>query len=205
MSHFLPSTHSFRIITMLIQVLLKKIVISKVSIQNTNPGKKRGTKGKIVNPNPMCARTPIFARLVTEMLLLLILSIWVDTSSSQVPYLGSCPDLKTVDNFDQTRYMGKWYEAERYFSLFEFGGKCINSNYTDGIDSINIISKQTSTLTGIHSTIEGEVQKTPNGFLSKMNLKYPYLPMDAPYWILDTDYDNYSVVWSCSNFGLFST
>ncbi|XP_073991428.1 apolipoprotein D-like [Rhodnius prolixus] len=139
------------------------------------------------------------------MLLLLILSIWVDTSSSQVPYLGSCPDLKTVDNFDQTRYMGKWYEAERYFSLFEFGGKCINSNYTDGIDSINIISKQTSTLTGIHSTIEGEVQKTPNGFLSKMNLKYPYLPMDAPYWILDTDYDNYSVVWSCSNFGLFST
>jgi apolipoprotein D and lipocalin family protein len=28
---------------------------------------------------------------------------------------------------------------------------------------------------------------------------------DAPYWVLDTDYDNYSVVWSCSNFGIFST
>lgn len=29
--------------------------------------------------------------------------------------------------------------------------------------------------------------------------------VDAPYWVLGTDYENYSVVWSCSNFGLFST
>lgn len=28
---------------------------------------------------------------------------------------------------------------------------------------------------------------------------------DAPYWVLDTDYDKYAVVWSCTNFGLFST
>ncbi|KAK9505729.1 hypothetical protein O3M35_009718 [Rhynocoris fuscipes] len=125
---------------------------------------------------------------------------------AQVPYIGSCPELKTVDNFNQSRYMGKWYEAERYFSVLEFGGKCVNSNYSEGADeSINIISKQTSTLTGIHSTIEGEVVKANHGFQSKMNLRYPYLPMDAPYWILDTDYDNYSVVWSCSNFGIFST
>ena len=29
--------------------------------------------------------------------------------------------------------------------------------------------------------------------------------VDAPYWVLGTDYDNYAVVWSCTNFGLFST
>jgi hypothetical protein len=29
--------------------------------------------------------------------------------------------------------------------------------------------------------------------------------VDAPYWVLGTDYDNYAVVWSCTNFGIFST
>jgi hypothetical protein len=29
--------------------------------------------------------------------------------------------------------------------------------------------------------------------------------VDAPYWVLGTDYDNYAVIWSCSNFGIFST
>ncbi|KAL1123304.1 hypothetical protein AAG570_002390, partial [Ranatra chinensis] len=106
------------------------------------------------------------------------------------------------------QFKGKWYEAERYFSVFEFAGKCVNSNYTESVDgienSMNVISKQTSSLTGIHSTIEGEVrvnEKEP----SKFNLRFPYLPLDAPYWVLDTDYDNYSVIWSCSNFGIFST
>lgn len=27
----------------------------------------------------------------------------------------------------------------------------------------------------------------------------------APYWIIDTDYKNYSIVWSCTNFGIIST
>ena len=27
---------------------------------------------------------------------------------------------------------------------------------------------------------------------------FPVSPRDAPYWVVETDYTNYSVVWSCS-------
>jgi lipocalin len=45
------------------------------------------------------------------------------------------------------QYLGQWYEAERYFALFEFAGKCVSANYTDmGEGRVNIINRQTSSL-----------------------------------------------------------
>ncbi|KAE8736730.1 hypothetical protein FOCC_FOCC017816 [Frankliniella occidentalis] len=111
---------------------------------------------------------------------------------AQVPFLGTCPDVKVMPSFDVTKYLGKWFEAERYFAIFEFAGKCVTGNYTvDNDGRISILNRQTSSLTGIQSTIEGEVKLI--------------MTLDVPYWVLDTDYDNYAVVWSCSNFGIFST
>ncbi|CAH1400707.1 unnamed protein product [Nezara viridula] len=136
---------------------------------------------------------------------IILLSCLAGFIEAQVPFLGACPELKTMTDFDSQRYMGKWYEAERYFSVFEFGGKCVQSNYTDGIDNnINIISKQTSSLTGAKSTVNGAVKKNNSGNSAQMHMTFPYLPVDAPYWVLETDYDTYAVVWSCTNFGLFS-
>ncbi|KAJ9592178.1 hypothetical protein L9F63_001294 [Diploptera punctata] len=127
---------------------------------------------------------------------------------AQVPALGPCPEIKTMNSFDLDKYLGMWYEAERYFALFEFAGKCVSANYTDmGDGHINIINRQTSYLTGIRSTIEGVVRHVGRTDDSKLSVKFPSLPVlvDAPYWVLGTDYENYAVVWSCSNFGLFST
>ncbi|RZB40234.1 apolipoprotein D-like [Asbolus verrucosus] len=102
----------------------------------------------------------------------------------------------------------KWYEAERYFSVFEFGGKCVTADYNyDNNGAVNIINQQISALTGIRSTIEGLGNNIGRSDEAKLSISFPSLPVnfDAPYWVLDTDYDNYSVVWSCSNFGIFST
>ncbi|KDR18800.1 Apolipoprotein D [Zootermopsis nevadensis] len=129
-------------------------------------------------------------------------------TQAQVPALGPCPDIETMRNFNLQKYLGQWYEAERYFALFEFAGKCVAANYTDAGDGrISIVNRQMSYLTGIRSMIEGEVRMTGRTEESKLSVKFPSLPVlvDAPYWVLGTDYENYSVVWSCSNFGLFST
>ncbi|XP_068085493.1 apolipoprotein D isoform X2 [Anabrus simplex] len=132
----------------------------------------------------------------------------IGISNAQVPMLGPCPDLPTMGDFNLVKYLGRWYEAERYFALFEFAGKCVSANYTASEDGrVLILNRQTSALTGIRSTIEGEVKQLGRTDESKLSVKFPSLPVTlaAPYWVLDTDYDNFSVVWSCSNFGLFST
>ncbi|XP_049949651.1 apolipoprotein D-like [Schistocerca serialis cubense] len=138
---------------------------------------------------------------------LLVVTVMLSAVQGQVPALGACPDMQTVPGFDMARYMGRWYEAERYFALFEFGGKCVSANYTDsGEGRVAIVNRQTSSITGIRSTIEGEVRILGRTDDSKLNVRFPSLPVTftAPYWILDTDYDSFAVVWSCTNFGLFS-
>ncbi|XP_026684260.1 uncharacterized protein LOC103515899, partial [Diaphorina citri] len=150
-------------------------------------------------------------------------------------------------------YMGIWYEAERYFAVFEFAGKCVSANYTnEGNGIYRVVNTQTSSITGITSNIEGEIRVFENFRLfwffstwafgtrprdtlpclnlpgnvtgitsniegeirvfersdtSKFFIKFPSLPMpmDAPYWILGTDYDNFAVVWSCIDLRFFST
>ncbi|PNF27250.1 hypothetical protein B7P43_G05299 [Cryptotermes secundus] len=143
---------------------------------------------------------------ITAIAVLLITDIAM--TWAQVPALGPCPEIETMQGFNMQRYLGQWYEAERYFALFEFAGKCVNANYTDiGDGRISILNRQMSSLTGIRSTIEGEVRLIGRTDESKLSVKFPSLPVlvDAPYWVLGTDYENYAVVWSCSNFGLFST
>nr|XP_022915566.1 apolipoprotein D-like [Onthophagus taurus] len=127
--------------------------------------------------------------------------------AGQVPFLGPCPEIETMDRLDVNRYMGKWYEAERYFAVFEFGGKCVTADYVPSKDgSINIINQQTSALTGIRSTIEGKANMNGRSDDPKLTITFPQLPLNlqSPYWILDTDYDTYSVIWSCNKLGIFS-
>ncbi|XP_059483132.1 apolipoprotein D-like [Neocloeon triangulifer] len=127
--------------------------------------------------------------------------------TTQVPSLGPCPEMKTMANFSISKYLGRWYQAERYISLFEFASKCVTSNYTDAGDSrFSVVNKQTSSLTGIQTVIDGDLHVMGRSDESKMTISFPSIPMpmNLPYWIMDTDYDNYAVVWSCTNFGIFS-
>ncbi len=57
--------------------------------------------------------------------------------------------------------------------------------------------------TGIKRVVEGEIRNVVKGAESKLNVKYSTLPVpfETTYSVLDTDYDSYSVVWSCSSIG----
>lgn len=48
------------------------------------------------------------------------------------------------------QYVGKWYEAERYFAVFQFGGKCVTATYKlsheNSTSSIKVTNRQIGTM-----------------------------------------------------------
>ncbi|KAM3958993.1 apolipoprotein D [Aphomia sociella] len=127
---------------------------------------------------------------------------------AQLAFPGNCPDVSAMTDFDPSRYTGKWYEAEKYFFLFEFGGKCVTADYETKDDgTLAVVNKQLSSFTGIQSEIDGEATQISRSDEGKLSVRFPSLPVNvaAPYWVVDTDYDNYAIIWSCNDFGLFHT
>lgn len=90
----------------------------------------------------------------------------IGISFGQIPTFGRCPDIPVVQNFDTKfvscwlilggssewnfcglQYLGKWYEIEKYFTVFEIGGVCITADYTDmGNGTIGVRNRQIQTM-----------------------------------------------------------
>ncbi|KAF6214078.1 hypothetical protein GE061_011809 [Apolygus lucorum] len=135
-----------------------------------------------------------------ELLHLAVVLIFVSSSSAQIPYLGDCPTLSPMENFNISRFMGIWYEAERYFQIYQMGGRCVSLEYLqDGDDYVKTISRQKSLVSGTYSETVLRAIRVEKGHASGMFFSYPYFPMDLPYTILDTDYKDFAVAWSCNS------
>lgn len=57
--------------------------------------------------------------------------------------------------------------------------------------------------TGVKRVVEGQLQVVGRDGEGKLSVKYTSLPVayDTQYSVLDTDYDTYAVMWSCSGIG----
>ncbi|XP_058796741.1 apolipoprotein D-like [Phymastichus coffea] len=131
----------------------------------------------------------------------MLLGIFIISSTvAQVPIPGKCPNVQVVPNFDVGKYLGKWYEAERYFAIFEITGKCVTADYSsEDNGTVSVLNKQISVLTGIESSIVGyAMQKSSEK--AKLTVVFPTASkIEGSYWVLDTDYTSYAVVWSCTD------
>ncbi|XP_071549747.1 apolipoprotein D-like isoform X1 [Panulirus ornatus] len=80
-------------------------------------------------------------------------------ADAQKLFLGGCPAQEVVQNFDTTRYLGKWYEIEKYFAIFEIGGRCITATYSDkGSGKIGVVNEQIGVIGDKPNSIEAEAQ-----------------------------------------------
>ncbi|XP_045472708.1 apolipoprotein D-like [Harmonia axyridis] len=141
--------------------------------------------------------------------LLIISALCIFGVHSQVLSVGSCPKIDSVEkSFDLNKYLGKWYEQEKYFAVFEFDGKCVSATYSLADDgTIKVFNQQIDKLTNKARSIEGTARPQNNDKEAKLIVNFNNLPIniDAPYWVLETDYESYAVVWSCTDLGIFNT
>ncbi|XP_042900923.1 apolipoprotein D [Parasteatoda tepidariorum] len=138
--------------------------------------------------------------------ILAFVAVTVGVVTAQKISGGGCPDVPVKQNFDVNKYVGVWYEIEKYPMPFESGLKCITANYTAKDDYVVVVNAGISERTGKVQSIEGKATIPDKNVPSKLKVKFNYMPFKSNYWVLDTDYDEYSVVYSCfSVLHLFKT
>nr|AYV89199.1 apolipo D [Tetranychus evansi] len=131
------------------------------------------------------------------------LAIGVTFVYGQRPSPGGCPKitsnaLNNTAKFDINKYTGLWYEIERTFNVFEIGLRCVTAEYLAKPDgTIGVVNHGLSKW-GQKVNVEGSGRVADRSRPSYLKVAFKYSP-EAPYWIADTDYNNYAVVVSCSD------
>ncbi|KPJ17090.1 Bilin-binding protein [Papilio machaon] len=123
--------------------------------------------------------------------------IAVVSASSNVIYEGPCPHVKPQQNFDFASYQGTWYEIARYPNAGEEGarGKCTIAEYLiHGYGTGRV--KNSHVIDGVRSFIEGDLTLVGP---ARIRLTYTFdgLSKDSYLTVLNTDYTNYAIGYSC--------
>ncbi|XP_065333170.1 lazarillo protein-like [Cloeon dipterum] len=135
--------------------------------------------------------------------LTVVAACYIATCSAQIAVLTPCQNVTLEQNFYLSSYAGKWYEYQRYFTFFQFGGKCVTAYYTpNGTDTITVRNYLVKENTGEVNIILGSATLVSEVGEGELSLDFPSVgQVDQDYWVLGTDYNSFSVVWSCSNSG----
>ncbi|XP_064293123.1 uncharacterized protein LOC128682706 [Plodia interpunctella] len=122
-----------------------------------------------------------------------------EPNNQTVIFRGQCNEsISVLQNFNVTAYLGEWYAIESYPLEFQFG-TCQKAEYSlndeGGIDVYN-----TQVYRQRLDAIRGTAVASDDGS-AKLNVTFPIGEFEvvSPYWVLDTDYENYALVYSCVN------
>ena len=119
----------------------------------------------------------------------------------------TCPDFEPVADLDLSRYAGTWYENVRDRATpFELMASCVVADYTLSEDGSQLGVVNSGYRQGKGWNI-AQGTGVPVGDGIKVSFEgMPDLGNKPNYFVLDTDYDNYAIVYSCDDYlgGLFT-
>ncbi|XP_019625878.1 PREDICTED: apolipoprotein D-like [Branchiostoma belcheri] len=133
-----------------------------------------------------------------KLVALVVFSCAVSVAQGQVFSWGKCPDVPVKSNFSVDAYLGRWFEIARFPTIFEKGLKCVQANYSLLDDStIQVVNQGQKKCCGDETKAVGVAWAPDADEPAKLLVRFSRFMPAGPYWVLDTDYSRYSVVWSC--------
>ncbi|XP_039255820.2 apolipoprotein D-like [Styela clava] len=112
---------------------------------------------------------------------------------------SDCPTPSVMKRFKLKQMDGQWYEISRFPSQWEIG-KCIQVSYNVSNEDGTVKMRweqiyNNGSINYAHSVGHVKEKDPP----AKLTLKFtkPYNPWETPFWILDTDYNSYAIIYSC--------
>ncbi|XP_072428328.1 apolipoprotein D-like [Chiloscyllium punctatum] len=141
---------------------------------------------------------------------LLITSICL-TKRVQAALWGGCEHVEVQKNFSLNKYLGTWYEIERFYNVTE-DLRCVSETISSAYNGISTIYEVTTLITKGNDVNVYTAELIPPDKKAKDQAKLKYR-LDQiigqehyddgnilHYWVLDTDYTSYSLVFSCVSF-----
>ncbi|XP_074593112.1 apolipoprotein D-like [Brevipalpus obovatus] len=109
-----------------------------------------------------------------------------------------CPKFASPgETFDLRLYLGVWYEIARTETPFEKGMDCVNATYSlkdDG--NIDVLNTGKILKENRINVANGIARRTDQ--INVLKVQFDPRAPEANYWIVDTDFFGYALVYSCT-------
>ncbi|RMZ94158.1 apolipo D-like [Brachionus plicatilis] len=137
------------------------------------------------------------------MFIILVNSLLVSITFSDVIRLGKCPFVRLQRGFKHILFVGDWYEVARNPIMLFSNTKCNKVNFKKDEDKYNFRSSLVFKNFKKEIIFDAFAYSPYANEPAKMKIEYPLTLLKTnisfPYWVLYTDYD-YAIMWSCAEY-----